>query len=168
MRVAIIAAVADNGVIGRGGGLPWHLPADLARFKRLTLGHHLLMGRKTFESIGRALPGRTTVVLSRGRPELPAGVRLAASLAEALAVAEAAGDSEPFVAGGEAIYREALPRAGRLYLTRVHAAPDGDARFPPVDLETPASLWRRVESESRPADAANPLPLTFEVYERRR
>jgi dihydrofolate reductase len=163
MRLAIIAAVADNGVIGRDGGLPWRLPADLRRFKALTLGHHLLMGRRTFEAdVGRPLPGRTVVVVSRGRPELPAGVRRAGTLDEAIAIAAAAGDPEPFVAGGAEIYRLALPRADRLYLTRVHARPEGDTVFPPFD----EAAWREVFREDRPADAEHRYALSFLVYER--
>jgi dihydrofolate reductase len=162
MELAIIAAVADNGVIGRDGDLPWRLPADLRRFKELTLGHHLLIGRRTWESIGRPLPGRTMVVLTRGGVELPEGVRAAGTLDGALAIAAAAGDAEAFVAGGAGLYREALPRAGRLYLTRVLAPVEGDVRFPDWD---PAE-WRRVETRDRPADAANPLPLRFEVWDR--
>ena len=163
MRVAIIAAVADNGVIGRAGGLPWRLPADLRRFKALTLGHHLLMGRRTFESdVGGPLPGRTIVVISRGRPELPAGIRQADSLDAALEIAREAGDPQPMVAGGAEIYRLALPRADRLYLTRVHARPEGDTVFPPFD----ETAWREVEREERPADAENPYPQTFLVYDR--
>jgi dihydrofolate reductase len=163
MKLAIIAAVADNGVIGREGGLPWRLPADLRRFKALTMGHHLLMGRTTFEAdVGGPLPGRTIVVISRGRPELPAGVHLAASLDAAIAIARTAGDPEPLVAGGAEIYRLALPRADRLYLTRVHARPAGDTVFPPID----EAAWREIEREERPADDDNPHPLSFLVYER--
>ncbi len=163
MRLAIIAAVADNRVIGRDGGLPWRLPADLKRFKALTLGHHLLMGRRTYETdVGGPLPGRTVVVISRGSPELPAGVRLAASLDEAVEIARAAGDPEPFVAGGAEIYRQALPRVDRLYLTRVHARPEGDTRFPPYD----EAEWREVSRDEQPADDANPYAQTFLVYDR--
>ncbi len=162
MRLALIAAVADNGVIGRGNDLPWRLPADLRRFKRLTLGHHLIVGRKTWQAIGRPLPGRTMLVLSRTRRPAPAGARLCGSLDEALAVAERAGDDEPFVAGGEQIYRLALPRAERIYLTRVHAAPDGDAHFPELE---PGS-WRLVSREDRPADRRNAHAMSFEIYER--
>ena len=165
MQLAIIAAVADNGVIGRGGGLPWRLPADLRRFKALTMGHHLLMGRKTFAAdVGGPLPGRTIVVISRGHPDLPAGIRLAGSLDAAIAIAREAGDAQPLVAGGAEIYRLALPRADRLYLTRVHAAVEGDTVFPAFDEKD----WREVEREERPADAENPHPQTFLVYERAR
>ena len=163
MQLAIIAAVADNGVIGRGGGLPWRLPADLWRFKALTMGHHLLMGRKTFEAdVSGPLPGQTIVVITRGRPALPAGVRLASSLDTTIAIASEAGDAESFVAGGAEIYRLALPRAARLYLTHVHASVAGDTVFPDFDEKD----WREVEREERPADAENPYALSFLVYER--
>lgn len=163
MRVSLIAAVADNGVIGRDNDLPWHLPADLKRFKRTTLGHHLLMGRKTWESIGRALPGRTTVVISRGRPELPEGVLVAASLDEALDMARADGDDEAFVTGGADIFRVALPRADRFYLTRVRADVEGDRYFPEFD----DSEWRVVSIERRDPDEKNPHRLEFQLLERR-
>jgi dihydrofolate reductase len=155
MRVSLIAAVAENGVIGYRGALPWHLPDDLRRFKALTMGHHLIVGRRTFESIGRGLPGRRMVVLSRRRASLPDGVAGAVSLEEALRRAEEAGDDEVFVAGGAEVYGLALPHADRLYLTRVHAAPQGDTFFPTIDLRS----WHLVESEAAPA-------ATFLVYDR--
>ena len=164
MRVALIVAMSAGGVIGRHGALPWHLPADLARFKRLTMGHHLIVGRRTWEAIGRPLPGRTMVVVSR-RPEelaLPAGVHAVRSLEEALALAAAAGDGEAFIAGGAAIYRLALPRADRLYLTDVHAELHGDTFFPPLDL----ALWREFEREEVPADERNAYATTFRVLAR--
>jgi len=162
MRLSVIAAVADNRVIGRGNDLPWHLPADLKHFKRTTLGHHLLMGRKTFESIGRPLPGRTTVVISRGRPEVPDGVLVAPSVEAAVEIAHRAGDRQPFVAGGSEIFREALPIADRLYLTRVRAAPEGDRWFPEWDADS----WRLMTTQSRAADSKNEFPLVFETLER--
>lgn len=162
MELSIIAAVGENGVIGREGDLPWHLPADLARFKRRTMGHHLLMGRRTWESIGRPLPGRTMVVLTRGEIEVPEGVLAARSLAEATALAEERDDDEAFVTGGAEVYRLALPAADRLYLTRVLARVEGDVRFPDFD---PAE-WDLVSSEERAADDANPYPLRFEEYRR--
>ncbi len=163
-RLSIIAAVAENGVIGRGNELPWRLPEDLKRFKRLTMGHHLVVGRKTFESIGRALPGRTLLVVTSGRPTLPDGCRRAASIDEALAVARRAGDDEVFVGGGGDVYRQTLGRADRLYLTRVHAAFEGDVRFPAFD----AGSWRLVEREERPADERHAVRYTFETYDRER
>lgn len=162
MKLSIIVAVADNGVIGRGDDLPWRLPADLARFKNLTMGHHLLLGRKTFESIGRPLPGRTMVVISRASPELPVGVVLANSLEQAIQIARAAGDEEAFVAGGAEIYRLALPRADRLYLTLVHGTFEGDTSFPGWD----EASWKLVSQEDHAADGVNPLPYSFLVYTR--
>ena len=162
MRVSLIAAVADNGVIGRGGDLPWRLPADLKQFRRLTMGHHLIVGRRTWESIGKPLKGRRILVLTRSETVDPPGAEPCASLDEALARAEAAGDDEAFVAGGAEIYRLALPRADRLYLTRVHAQPEGDVRFPALDL----GPWQLVERREREPDPRNPQRLTFETYDR--
>jgi len=162
MRLSIIVAVADNGVIGRNNGLPWRLSADLQRFKTLTMGHHLLLGRKTFDSIGAVLPGRTMVVISRGRPRLPAGVLLASSLEEAAELARANGDDEAFIAGGAEIYALALPAADRLYLTRVHTDCEGDTRFPAWQ----ESEWQEFSREDHPADDRNAHPYTFLVYER--
>ncbi|MGH9465548.1 MAG: dihydrofolate reductase [Thermoanaerobaculia bacterium] len=163
MRVSIIVAVADNGVIGAGGAVPWHLRADLRRFKALTMGHHLIVGRKTWESIGRVLPGRTLLVVSRGRPGLPPGVALAPSLDAALETARAAGETEAFVAGGAELYALALPLADRLYLTRVHATPEGDTFLPPY----PDPLFLLTEQTEGLVDAASPLPHTFSTYDRR-
>lgn len=163
MRMSLIVAVSDNGVIGRGGDLPWHLPADLRRFRELTMGHHLVVGRKTWESIGRPLPGRSMIVVSRGRPSLPAEVEGADSLDAALARAREAGEDEVFVAGGAAIYALALPAADRIYLTRVHAEVDGDVLWPGTDPEA----WREVSREAGVVDARSTLPHTFSVYERR-
>jgi dihydrofolate reductase len=160
--VALIAAVAGNGVIGRDGGLPWHLPADLARFRKLTLGHHLIVGRHTWESIGRPLPGRRMVVVSGRGLALPEGVALAHSLEEALALAARAGEAEAFVGGGARLYREALPLAGRLYLTRVLADVAGDVTFPELE----PSAWRVVTREEHPADDRHAYPFAFVTLER--
>jgi dihydrofolate reductase len=164
VRVTIIAAVARNGVIGRDNTLPWRLPADLRRFKALTLGHTLVMGRKTFQSIGRALPGRTTVVVSRGGGGFaaPDGVRVAGSLDDALEGARAAGETEAFVAGGGEIYRVAIARADRLQLTRIDADVAGDATFPEFD----AGAFRVVEREPHPAGGDAPFAYEFVVYDR--
>jgi dihydrofolate reductase len=142
--VTIVAAVARNGVIGVDGGLPWHLPDDLRRFKELTLGHVLVMGRRTYESIGRPLPGRTTVVVTRNAQWDPgaAGVRVAASVEDAVEVA-ASIDPDVFVVGGAEVYRAALPLAGRLELTLVDAEPVGDTRFPDVDW----GAWRELRRD---------------------
>ncbi len=164
MKLSLIVAVASGGVIGRAGALPWHLPNDLARFKRLTMGHHLIVGRRTWEAIGRALPGRRMVVVTHEPAPLalPEGVRAVGSLDEAFATAETAGDDEAFVAGGAEIYRESLPRADRIYLTRVHAEVTGDTFFPPLDLAD----WREVEREEVSADEKNAYATTFSVLDR--
>jgi dihydrofolate reductase len=137
MRISLIAAVAQNRTIGRDGGLPWHLPGDLKHFKALTYGKPVLMGRKTFQSIGRPLPGRPNVVVSRGGMFKPDGVALSASLDNALDNAERMayeiGADEIIVIGGERIYRDTLPVAGRIYLTEVLCEADGNAYFPELD-----------------------------------
>jgi dihydrofolate reductase len=138
--VTIVAAVAANGVIGRDGGLPWHLPEDLRHFKRLTKGHVLVTGRRTFESIGRPLPDRTTIVVTRQPAWHADGVLTAADVPEALATG-ARLDDEVFVIGGHEIFRLALPVADRMVITQVHDRPDGDTVFPPVDW----ARWREVE-----------------------
>lgn len=161
MKLSMIVAVADNGVIGKDNSLPWRLSADLKRFKSLTTGHHLLMGRKTFQSIGRPLPNRTTIVLSRGAPELPDGVLSASSLAEAIDIAKEAGETEAFVAGGATIYRDALSLADRLYLTRVQGEFEGDTRFPDWDRRK----WVLVSMETCPSKENEPRAV-FELWKR--
>lgn len=170
-RVSLIVAYDAARVIGRGGDMPWHLPADLAHFKTTTMGHTLIVGRKTFESIGRALPGRQMIVVSRGRPELPTGVELADSVEAAIDVARRSTDGDVFVAGGGEIYRRALPLADRLHVTHIGDSPGGTARALPGDTLFPEwdrTAWIERERRHRPADAANPRPLDFCVYERRR
>jgi dihydrofolate reductase len=164
MRVTLIAALARDRVLGREGGIPWRLPADLGHFKRTTMGHFLVLGRRTWESIGRALPGRKMVVITR-RPDLavPEGVTVAGSLEEALERAETAGESEVFIAGGGEIYRQALPRADRLDLTEVDLEVEGDTYFPEIDEEE----WREISREEHPADDRNPHACRFRVLERR-
>jgi dihydrofolate reductase len=161
MILSCIAAVADNGVIGRDNNLPWRLSADLQRFKKLTTGHWLIMGRKTFESMGRPLPNRTSVVLTRDRGYQKPGAIVANNLDEALRLCS--GQEEVFVLGGAEVFREALPLAHKLYLTRVHAEVEGDVRFPALDLEQ----WNRVEQVSLPAGEKNEYPTTYEVYVRK-
>jgi len=158
--VSLIVAVADNAVIGRDGALPWRLPEDLKRFKALTLGKPILMGRKTFESIGRALPGRANLVLTRDRRWSAPGVRVVHSVEEALR--EAGGSDELVVIGGTEIFQLALPLARRIYLTRVHAKVGGDTFF-----SFDESLWRELESLDHPADERHPYAFTFSLLERR-
>jgi dihydrofolate reductase len=180
LSLSVIAAMAANRVIGAGNRLPWHLPADLRHFKRLTLGHCLIMGRKTWESIGRPLPGRTTVVLTRRPGYAAPGAVVVHSLPAALAAARAAGDGEAFIAGGAEVYRQALGLAGRLYLTLIHRELPGDATFPALD----PGEWRLVGEERHDehdgeaqagaagagagAELGAALPYSFLVYERRR
>ena len=157
-RVSIIVAMAKNRVIGANNALPWHLSSDLKRFKALTMGHHIIMGRKTFESIGRILPGRISVVVSRNPEYRPAQVLVAANLDSALALASQ--DSEAFVIGGAEIYRAALPVADRILLTEIDRDFAGDTYFP----ELASSVWQQVSREAVP-DAD--LPAHFIVLERR-
>lgn len=159
MRISCIVAMSENFVIGRDNTLPWHLPADLKRFKALTMGHHLIMGRKTYDSIGRPLPGRTSVVLSRNPDFSPENVVVVDSFAAALQAVD--GDSEAFVIGGESLYEAILPKANRLYLTYVHAEVDGDTYFPDRSL----ARWRLVEEETHPSDERNAYPYSFRLYE---
>lgn len=166
MRVSILVAAAENGTIGRDNKLPWHLPADLRRFKALTMGHHLLMGRKTWESVGKPLAGRSIVVISRRRLKLPPGVQSATSPHDAVALARAAGDREPFLAGGAEIYRRSLADGlvDRVYLTRIHHTFAGDAVFPELAPET----WRLVERQDCAADEQNPYAFSYLTYDRAR
>ena len=132
MSICIIAAMSENLVIGRSGDLPWHLPDDFARFKEITTAHPIVMGRKTFDSIGaKPLPNRQNIIVSRNSDYRPSGIDVAASLDAALALAGEQG--EIFICGGEQIYRLALPLANRLYLTIVHAEIEGDTYFPAIN-----------------------------------
>lgn len=158
-----MVAVSENGVIGRAGVLPWRLPDDMKRFRRITLGHHVLMGRLTFESIGRQLAGRVNVVLSRTPRELPPGVHGARDIEDGLAIARRAGETEVFVIGGTSVYAEALPRAHTIHLTRVHAEVEGDAHFPEID----ATEWREACREAHPADERHDHAFTYLRLERR-
>ncbi len=159
MKVSLIAAMAKNRAIGLGNGLPWHLPPDLRRFKALTTGHTLIMGRKTFETLRGPLPWRTTIVVTRQADYAPPGVIVTRSIDEALSRAE--GD-EVFVAGGEDVFRQTLDRADRLYLTRIGQDFSGDTFFPEFD----ESAWRLVEREDHAATAETPLAYSFEIWER--
>lgn len=159
MKLSAIVAMAANRVIGTHNQLPWRLPPDLARFKRLTMGHTLIMGRKTYDSIGRPLPGRTTVVVTRRQDFAPPGVTVAHSVEQALQLAQATGDDEVFIAGGADLYAQTMARIQRLYLTRIAREYPGDVFFPDVDL----SGWRLLEDEQHPE--AEP-PFAFLTYER--
>ena len=162
MRVSLVVAAARNDVIGLAGGIPWRLPDDQRFFRRVTMGHALVYGRKTFDSIGKALPGRRNLVLTR-RPHDPVDdVEFLPDLETALARAREAGETECFVAGGEAIYREALALADRLYVTRVDAAPEGDTFFPAIDT----AEWRRVSAEPHASDDRHAHAFSIETWDR--
>jgi len=162
MLSLIVALTHDARVIGRSGGLPWRLSADLQRFKRLTMGHHIIMGRKTYASIGRPLPGRTSIVVSRQQQLFGTqpGVKYADSLAQAVTLA--GDDPEVFIIGGGEIFREALPLAERAYVTWVYADLEGDVFFP----EFPTPAWKQLSDEYIPQDEKNEFPTRFRVYER--
>jgi dihydrofolate reductase len=158
--ISIIVAVAENGAIGSGNRLPWHLPDDLKRFKALSLGKPVVMGRRTFESIGRPLPGRTNIVISRQGGLAIDGVRVAHSLDEALAAAGSV--PEVVVIGGAQIFRQVLPRTDTIHLTRVHARVAGDVFFPELD---PAQ-WREAAVEHHAADERHQYAFSFVTLQR--
>jgi dihydrofolate reductase len=163
MRVSAIVAYDEGGIIGRDGGLPWHLPSDLKRFKALTMGKPIIMGRRTWDSIGRPLPGRTSIVVTRERGRVIEGATVVHDLDAALSAAKATGAEEAVIIGGAQIYAEALPRCARIYATEVHARVDGDATFPPLHAET----WAVTHEEAVPADERNAYAHTYRVFERR-
>ncbi len=159
-RVALVVAMAENGVIGKDGGLPWHLPDDLKYFKVVTFGKPVLMGHRTFDSIGKPLPGRRNLVLSRAASGPEAGVEYVRSVEQARALA--AGAAELCVIGGAQVYALALPLATRIYLTRVQAVVEGDIRFPLRDF----SAWRASDPVTHAADARHAYAMSFVTLER--
>jgi dihydrofolate reductase len=160
MTITLIVAVADNGVIGRDNELPWHLPEDLKRFKRLTMGKPIVMGRKTFESIGKPLPGRVNIVVTRDPGYRREGVIVTHDVDSAL---RAAGEvPEIMVIGGAELFRSLLPRAGRVHLTRVHGNIEGDVMWPALD----GREWQVVERKEFAADERHAYAMTIEVLER--
>ena len=166
VHIVLVAAVADNGVIGRGNAMPWRLSSDLRRFKALTMGKPVLMGRKTYLSIGKPLPGRTNIVLSRdagfAAPGLLVAGRLDAALAAARGDALRRGVNEIAVIGGTDIYAQCLPLADRLEITHVHMRPDGDSHFPPID----AANWREIARSEHPAGARDEASFACATYVR--
>jgi dihydrofolate reductase len=161
-RLEIVVAVAANGAIGRGGQLPWHLPDDLKHFKSLTIGHPVIMGRRTYESVGKPLPGRRNIVVSNSMSSAPAkGVELARSLDEAIRlVSNTTGPA--FVVGGAGLYEAAIPRAGKLHLTELDDAVEGDTFFPRFDK----SQWRVANETRHERDDRHKLAFWFRTYER--
>jgi len=166
VRIALIAAVAKNGVIGRDGGIPWRLPSDMRFFKATTMGKPIVMGRKQYETVGRALPGRSNIVISRQKGYQPDGVIVIddfdAALDHARAIAAADGASEVMVIGGGEIYAKALPVADRLYLSHVDLAPEGEVFFPEVDY----SQWRVIETPEVVRSDKDEAGYTIRVWER--
>ncbi len=161
MVLSLIVAASENNVIGAHNRLPWHLPDDLKRFRTLTKGHTVIMGRKTYESIGRPLPERRNIVISRRKDFVADGCIVSDSLDSAIAQA---GAGDIFVIGGGEIYRAAMAVADRIVLTRVHATIEGDAFFPEISL----SEWKEVSREEHPKDDRHPYAFTFILYERLR
>jgi len=160
MTLSIIVALSENNVVGINNQLPWHLSADLKRVKALTMGHHLIMGRKTFESIGKPLPGRTNVIITRNKNFKAEGCVVVSSLNEALEKSK--DDSEAFIFGGGEIFREALPKVTKIYMTRIHRNIDGDTRFP--DLVT--KEWKEISRQDFKADEKNDYDYSFINLER--
>jgi dihydrofolate reductase len=157
--LSLIVAIAKNRVIGFEKKMPWHLPAELAYFKRVTMGHPIIMGRKTFESIGRPLPGRRNIVVSRDRSYAADGVEIAHSLDAATAACQ---KENAFVIGGATLYAEALPKVDRLYVTEIDASPQGDTFFPALDMQE----WQETSRERRDRDEKNQFDVEFVVLER--
>ncbi len=156
----MIVAASSNDVIGAEGGMPWHLPADLVRFKKLTMGHHIIMGRKTYESIGRLLPGRTSVIVTRQPSFNVVGARIANSVEEAIQIAK--DDDRPFITGGAQIYERALPQITDLYLTRIQIEISGDTYLPEIDWDE----WELVNSQQHLTSTGSELDCSFEDYRR--
>ncbi len=166
MKLSMIVAQSENRVIGRNNKLPWNLPEDLRYFKQVTMGKPIIMGRKTYESIGRPLPGRLNIVITRSRDYARTGIEVVHSLDEALAQAasfcEINGQAEALIIGGADLYAQALPLTQRLYLTQVHATVEGDAFFPHLA----GNAWREVGAQRFSADGCNPYDYSFQVLER--
>ncbi|MCI4648279.1 dihydrofolate reductase [Phaeodactylibacter sp.] len=164
MTLSAIVAIDKNSVIGKDDDIPWHLPADLKYFKRRTLNHHIIMGRKTFESIGRPLPKRTNIIVTRNPFFVASNCLVAGSLQEAIDLARNNGEDEAFIIGGGTIYEQAMPIIDRLYLTEVDTTVEGGEVFFP---EVNAAIWSEVYSEAHQPDEKNPHAYTFKVLERK-
>lgn len=162
MTISIIVAVADNRVIGKRNALPWYLPADLKHFKEVTMGHHIIMGQVTHESIGRVLPGRTNIVLSFDKNYKADGCIVADSLDEALKIAEKNGETEAFIIGGASVYEQAIDLVDKIYMTRIHNNFDGDVYFPKID----DGKWKEISKEVHSPNDKNPYKYEFVVLEK--
>jgi dihydrofolate reductase len=161
--ISLIVAMDENGGIAWQGQLPWHLPVEMKLFQQTTSGHHLLMGRKTFESVGRPLPGRTTIVLTRQKDYHPEGCLVTHSLEEGLALAQSRGESEVFVCGGGEIYSQALPLTDRLYMTVMHTVVRTDLVFPSFE----PARWQVIDTVYYPADEKNPFSFTRIIFNKK-
>lgn len=157
MLVSIVAAVSENNILGKNNQLPWHLPADLKYFKQLTTGHHVLMGRKTWESIGKPLPNRISLVVSRSENFRPEGAIVVRTIEEGIETAREAGEKELFIIGGGEIFRLTFPLADRIYLTRINHFFDGDVFFPEIDTD----VWEEIENQRFDADGKNLYTYSF-------
>jgi len=164
MIVSAIVATAKNNVIGKDNDIPWYLPADLNYFKRCTLNHHIIMGRKSYESIGRPLPKRTNIVVTRDPFYVVSQCLVAHSIDEALKMALDNSEEEAFIIGGGEIYKLAMPFVDRLYLTEVDAEVEGTVHFPEIDLEE----WELKSTEAHKADEKNEFDYVFKIFERKR
>ena len=163
MLVSAIVAAAENHVIGDGEDIPWRISTDLKYFKRTTQDHHVIMGRKTFETMGRPLPKRTNVVLTRDLLYVATGIIVAHSLEEALTIAYDNGEEEAFIIGGGEIYHQSMEYLDKIYLTRVHATVEGETTFPELDQDH----WELVSADAHPAGERDEYAFTFEVYKRK-
>jgi dihydrofolate reductase len=161
VTLSLIVAMTKNRVIGHHNKMPWHLPAELQYFKRITMGHPIIMGRKTYDSIGRPLPGRRNIVVTRNQDFSAPGIDVVHSLREAIA---ACGGADAFITGGAALYAEALPLVDRLYITEIDATLEGDTFFPALN---PVE-WQEISRDERPRDAANRYDVALTVLDRRR
>lgn len=164
MIISTIVAVAKNNVIGKDNDIPWYLPADLKYFKKITTGHHIVMGRKCYESIGRPLPKRTNVIVTRNPFFIATGCLVTHNVAEAVQLAEDNGEEEVFIIGGGQIYEIALPHVDRIYLTEVDLEVEGDIFFPAIDKER----WTLVKETKHQADEKNEYDYTFKILERKK
>lgn len=165
MQLSLIFAMDENNAIGKDNKLPWHLPADLKHFKQVTMNHTIIMGRNTFESIGRALPGRTNIVISRNpNYMLPPYITSAPSLATALQAAASRNEEEAIIIGGAQLFKEALPRAEKFYLTRIHHTFDADVFLPAINMDD----WNILSQEAHQADEKNAYAYTFYTLERKK
>jgi len=164
MIISTIVAVAKNNVIGKDNDIPWYLPADLKYFKKITTGHHIVMGRKCYESIGRPLPKRTNVIVTRNPFFIATGCLVTHNVAEAVQLAEANGEEEVFIIGGGQIYEIALPHVDRIYLTEVDLEVEGDIFFPEINQKE----WILIEETKCQADEKNEYDYTFKILERKK